>query len=77
MRVLVACEYSGTVRRAFASKGHEAWSCDLLPADDGSPNHIMGDVGHLINGPGGPDLGPDGRASAVHVHDERGCVLAS
>lgn len=52
MRVLVACEYSGTVRRAFASKGHEAWSCDLLPADDGSPNHIVGDVGHLINGPG-------------------------
>jgi hypothetical protein len=52
MRVLVACEYSGTVRRAFAAKGHEAWSCDLLPADDESPNHIMGDVGHLINGPG-------------------------
>ena len=44
MRVLVACEYSGTVRRAFAALGHDAWSCDLLPADDGSPNHIQGDV---------------------------------
>lgn len=44
MRVLVACEYSGTVRRAFAALGHDAWSCDLLPADDRSPNHIQGDV---------------------------------
>ena len=44
MRVLIACEYSGTVRRAFAGLGHDAWSCDLLPADDGSPNHIQGDV---------------------------------
>jgi len=44
MRVLIACEYSGTVRRAFAARGHDAWSCDLLPADDGSPNHIQGDV---------------------------------
>ena len=44
MKVLVACEYSGTVRRAFAALGHDAWSCDLLPADDGSTNHIQGDV---------------------------------
>jgi hypothetical protein len=44
MRVLIACEYSGTVRRAFAALGHDAWSCDLLPADDGDPNHIQGDV---------------------------------
>lgn len=35
MRVLVACEYSGVVRRAFRERGHEAWSCDLLPAEDG------------------------------------------
>ena len=33
MRVLVACESSGVMRRAFAALGHEAWSCDLLPAD--------------------------------------------
>lgn len=44
MRVLIACEFSGTVRRAFAALGHDAWSCDLLPADDGDPNHIQNDV---------------------------------
>lgn len=44
MRVLVACEFSGTVRRAFSALGHDAWSCDLLPADDSSPNHIQGDA---------------------------------
>lgn len=43
MRVLVACEYSGKVREAFRRKGHDAWSCDLLPADDGSEFHIQGD----------------------------------
>ena len=44
MRVLIACESSGTVREAFRALGHEAWSCDLLPADDGSPHHIVGDA---------------------------------
>jgi hypothetical protein len=39
MKILVACEYSGIVRRAFAARGHEAWSCDLLPAEDGSNRH--------------------------------------
>ena len=43
MRVLVACEFSGTVRRAFRARGHEAWSCDLLPAEDGG-EHFLGDV---------------------------------
>lgn len=33
MKVLVACEFSGIVRDAFASKGHDAWSCDLLPTE--------------------------------------------
>jgi len=43
MRVLVACEFSGTVRDAFASRGHDAWSCDLLPSErDGQ--HIEGDA---------------------------------
>ena len=47
MRVLVACEFSGTVRDAFAARGHDAWSCDLLPSE--SPgNHIIGDVLHVI-----------------------------
>jgi hypothetical protein len=44
MKVLVACEFSGVVRRAFRDKGHDAWSCDLLPSDDGSEFHIQGDV---------------------------------
>lgn len=44
LRVLVACEFSGTVRRAFATLGHDAWSCDLLPSEDDSPKHIHGDV---------------------------------
>lgn len=44
MRVLVACEFSGVVRRAFRARGHNAWSCDLLPAEDGSPHHIQGNV---------------------------------
>lgn len=48
MRVLVACEFSGTVRRAFAARGHDAWSCDLLPADDGSAQHIQGDVSGVL-----------------------------
>lgn len=44
MRVLVACECSGVVREAFRARGHEAWSCDLKAAEDGSPWHIRGDV---------------------------------
>lgn len=48
MRVLIGCEYSGTVRRAFRELGHDAWSCDLLPADDGSEFHIQGDVLPLL-----------------------------
>jgi len=43
-RVLVACEFSGVVRDAFRRRGHDAWSCDLLPADDGSPYHHQGDI---------------------------------
>ena len=44
MRVLVACEFSGVVRRAFRARGHDAWSCDLLPAEDDALEHIHGDV---------------------------------
>lgn len=44
MRVLVACEFSGVVRAAFRSRGHDAWSCDLLPAEDGSPFHLRGEL---------------------------------
>jgi hypothetical protein len=47
MRVLVACEYSGTVRDAFIAKGHKAVSCDLLPTDKPGP-HYQGDVQDII-----------------------------
>lgn len=43
MRVLVACEFSGVVRDAFAARGHDAWSCDLLPTERPG-QHIQGDV---------------------------------
>ena len=48
MRVLVACEYSGRVRDAFIALGHEAMSCDLLPADSPGP-HYQGDIFDIIN----------------------------
>lgn len=40
----MACEFSGVVRRAFRERGHLAYSCDLLPAEDRSPYHFQGDV---------------------------------
>jgi len=49
MRVLVACEYSGAVRRAFRQRGHEAWSCDLLPAEGDPRFHIQGNVLGLLD----------------------------
>jgi len=48
MKVLVACEYSGTVRDAFIAAGHEALSCDLLPTDIPGP-HYQGDVRDVLN----------------------------
>ena len=48
-KLLVACEYSGVVREAFAKKGWDAWSCDLLPTDQPSDKHIQGDVLEIIN----------------------------
>lgn len=50
-RVLIGCERSGILRREFEALGHDAWSCDLEPADDGSNRHIRGDVrDHLDDG---------------------------
>lgn len=49
LRVLVACEYSGAVRRAFLARGYDAWSCDLLPAEDSSNRHIRGDVRDILS----------------------------
>lgn len=56
MRVIIGCEYSGRVRRAFRDRGHDAWSCDLLESEDGSNYHIQGDILEVIRG-GHWDLG--------------------
>ena len=44
LRVLVGCEFSGIVRRAFRERGHDAWSCDLLASEDGDEHHFQCDV---------------------------------
>ena len=48
MKVLVACEYSGRVRDAFRARGHDAWSCDLLPCEADPRWHVQGDVLPLL-----------------------------
>jgi len=48
MKVLVACEYSGTVRDAFIARGHEAMSCDIIPTDVPGP-HYQGDVRDVLD----------------------------
>jgi len=51
MRVLVACEFSQVVTKAFRERGHEAYSCDLLPTEGNRDWHIQGDVlAHLADG---------------------------
>lgn len=47
-RLLVACEYSGRVRDAFAAKGWEAWSCDLLPSERDGDRHYQGPVQDML-----------------------------
>jgi len=49
MRILIACEYSGRVRSAFSALGHDVWSADFEPAEDGSDRHYQGDCFDLIN----------------------------
>lgn len=56
VKVLVACEFSGVVRDAFAARGHNAISIDLLPTESSSFNHITGDVLDYINAGYGWDL---------------------
>jgi len=48
MKVLVACEYSATVRDAFIAKGHDAVSCDILPTESEGP-HYQGDVYDILD----------------------------
>jgi hypothetical protein len=49
VKVLIACEFSGVVRNAFAALGHDAWSCDLLPTEQPSGKHIIGDVLSMLD----------------------------
>lgn len=49
-RVLIGCEASGVVREAFRRRGHEAWSCDIREAEDGSQWHLHGDVRDWLGG---------------------------
>jgi hypothetical protein len=54
VRVLVACEFSGIVRDAFRARGHDAWSCDLLPSEKSGPHHgphLLGDVLTVLRDP--------------------------
>lgn len=64
MRVLVACEFSGVVREAFRKRGHDAWSCDLIPALDGSRFHLQTDAADQANAAEWhPDPAPFGSVS--------------
>jgi hypothetical protein len=49
VKVLIACEFSGTVRDAFRKLGHDAWSCDIIPTDADPTYHIQGDVLEILN----------------------------
>jgi hypothetical protein len=49
MKILIACEYSATVRDAFRAKGHDAWSVDLLPTEGDDSYHYQGDVLEVID----------------------------
>jgi len=48
MKILIACEFSGIVRDAFLKKGHDVWSCDLLPTEKEGP-HLQGNILDIIN----------------------------
>jgi len=63
MRVLIGCEFSGTVRDAFIKRGHDAISCDLLPTEKPGPHH-QGDIMELLNSK------PDGYYDLIIIHPE-------
>lgn len=49
MKILIACEFSGIVRDAFRKKGHDAWSCDILPSESDPTYHLQCDVLTVLN----------------------------
>lgn len=71
IRVLVACEYSATVRDAFIAKGFDAWSCDLLPSENDANRHLQGDCLAEIA------AGAVGRGERTQYADENGQYYAS
>lgn len=50
MNILIACEFSAVVRDALIARGHNAWSCDLLPTEGRQANHLIGDVRRALDG---------------------------
>ena len=48
MKVLIACEFSGTVRDAFLARGHDAFSCDILPTESKPEIHFQEDVFEVL-----------------------------
>lgn len=71
MKVLVACEFSGVVRDAFAARGHDAWSCDLLESERAG-QHIVGDAREVIEGGA---VGFAHCAPAMHGAGSKRCAL--
>ncbi|MBL3571644.1 hypothetical protein BV509_10250 [Rhodovulum sulfidophilum] len=49
LRILIGCETSGVMRRAFAARGHDVWSCDLLPAEDATNRHMICDIREVLD----------------------------
>ena len=75
MKVLIACEYSGTVRDAFIAAGHDAMSCDLLPTDVPGP-HYQGDIYDILDNDwdlmiAHPPCTYLSNAGAVHVYPKK------
>lgn len=65
MKILIACEESQAVCKAFRAKGHEAYSCDILPCSGGHPEwHFQEDVFEVINRGG---VGYDNCLSTLHA----------
>ena len=82
MNVLIACEESQTVCKAFRERGHNAFSCDIIEPSGGHPEwHILGDVIPIIEGGASSHdgwscaryrpVGFDDSTSALHVYDQR------
>lgn len=76
-RWLIGCECSGMIRRALRSRGCDAWSCDLKPAEDGSQFHIRADLLTVLGeGWGGLIAHPDCTFLTVaNTYIRRGCSL--